>query len=242
MKLHTVRWYGSSTEEEVEIKIAARNITDALNIAVTQHRYQSHRQIYISDGSFFGRETYNNPSYVNIEKIESIKEAHRELSTEDLLALWSERDSQRLSEEKNISVKELLDERGVILHDMPEEIEDNPHGVLRSSDSEHIVQNKPKQSGEITFHKSTKVSRATPQSSDWAIAYRVFGGLWFLFGLSATTYMASGGAEEAAFISAGFAIAGVLTCFLSAFLIDVLTDMRHYQKQSAEYLQKLLEK
>ena len=175
------------------------------------------------------------------EKIERLKEARRELSTEDLLALWSERDSQRLSEEKIISVKELLDERGVILHDIPEEIEDNPHGVFWASDPEHIVQNKPKQSGEITFHKSTKVSRSTPQSSDWAIAYRVFGGLWFLFGLTTTIYIAKEN-EEAGFFSAGFAIAGVLTCFLSAFLIDVLTDMRHYQRQSAECLQKLLEK
>ena len=68
MKLHTVRWYGSSSEEEVEIEIEAKNIDDALDKAVNLHRNESHTRIHISDGSFFGSESFDNPNYAPVEK------------------------------------------------------------------------------------------------------------------------------------------------------------------------------
>ena len=80
-----------------------------------------------------------------------------------------------------------------------------------------------------------------PKSSGWATLYRVCGWLWLVVGIIGTI----GNAQEdgeAGFTFAVIAIAAVLACFLSAFLIDVLTDIRHYQKQSAECLQKLIEK
>ena len=54
-----------------------------------------------------------------------------------------------------------------------------------------------------------------------------------VFGLIGTIAVAQKN-EEAGFQLAVMAIALTLTCFLFAFLIDVLTDMRHYLKRIAE--------
>ena len=90
--------------------------------------------------------------------------------------------------------------------------------------------------------KQVEVSHPeTGKKSGWATLYRVCGWLLLVLGIIGTIGTAQEN-EEAGFTFAVIAIALVLTCFLSAFLIDVLTDMRHYQKQSAECLQKLLEK
>ena len=71
------------------------------------------------------------------------------------------------------------------------------------------------------------------ESSGGAIFYRVCGGIAFVFGLIGTIAVAQKN-EEAGFQLAVMAIALTLTCFLFAFLIDVLTDMRHYLKRIAE--------
>ncbi len=76
-------------------------------------------------------------------------------------------------------------------------------------------------------------STDSPQSSGWATLYRVCGGIAFVFGLIGTIAVAQKN-EEAGFQLAVMAIALTLTCFLFAFLIDVLTDMRHYLKRIAE--------
>ena len=73
----------------------------------------------------------------------------------------------------------------------------------------------------------------SPRSSGWATLYRVCGGIAFVFGFIGTIAVAQKN-EEAGFQLAVMAIALTLTCFLAAFLIDVLTDMRHYLKAIAE--------
>jgi hypothetical protein len=76
-------------------------------------------------------------------------------------------------------------------------------------------------------------STGSPQSSSWATLYRVCGGIFFFVGLIGTIAVAQKD-EEAGFQLAVMAIALTLTSFLFAFLIDVLTDMRHYLKRIAE--------
>tara|TARA_Y100000588_G_C14160302_1_gene884498 strand:+ start:62 stop:553 length:492 start_codon:yes stop_codon:yes gene_type:complete len=73
----------------------------------------------------------------------------------------------------------------------------------------------------------------SPQSSDWAKLHRVCGGFSFVVGLIVTISVAEKN-EVAGFQLAGMTIALTLGCFLVAFLIDVLTDMRHYLKQIAD--------
>ena len=74
---------------------------------------------------------------------------------------------------------------------------------------------------------------SSPQSSAWATLYRVCGGIILVIGFIGTIAVAQKN-EEAGFQLAVMAIALTLTCFLAAFLIDVLTDMRHYLKAIAE--------
>tara|TARA_B100000530_G_C15765774_1_gene411418 strand:+ start:154 stop:651 length:498 start_codon:yes stop_codon:yes gene_type:complete len=76
-------------------------------------------------------------------------------------------------------------------------------------------------------------STDSPQSSGWATLYRAFGAVAFFIGGIGTIVVAQKN-EEAGFQLAVMAIALTLTCFLFAFLIDVLTDMRHYLKRIAE--------
>tara|TARA_B100000029_G_C17042846_1_gene766610 strand:+ start:115 stop:606 length:492 start_codon:yes stop_codon:yes gene_type:complete len=73
----------------------------------------------------------------------------------------------------------------------------------------------------------------SPQSSDWAKLHRVCGGFTFVVGLIVTISVAEKN-EVAGFQLAVMTIAVTLTCFLFGFLIDVLTDMRHYLKTIAE--------
>ena len=73
----------------------------------------------------------------------------------------------------------------------------------------------------------------SPQSSSWATLYRVCGGIILVVGLSGTIAVAQKN-EEAGFQLAVMVIALTLTSFLFAFLIDVLTDMRHYLMRIAE--------
>ena len=77
------------------------------------------------------------------------------------------------------------------------------------------------------------ISGGVPYSSGWAILYRFCGGIIFVVGFFGTIAVASKN-EGAGFQLAVMAIALTLTCFLFAFLIDVLTDMRHYLKRIAE--------
>jgi len=74
---------------------------------------------------------------------------------------------------------------------------------------------------------------SSPNSSGWATLYRVCGGIILVIGFIGTIAVAQKN-EEAGFQLAVMAIALTLTCFLAAFLIDVLTDMRHYLKAIAE--------
>ena len=66
MKLHTVKWHGSSSEEEVEIQIEAKDTEHALDKAVNLHRHESHTRIDVSDGSSSGQQIYDNPCYTLI--------------------------------------------------------------------------------------------------------------------------------------------------------------------------------
>ena len=81
--------------------------------------------------------------------------------------------------------------------------------------------------------KNIRNQVSPPQSSVWARAYRVGGFFFLVFGIIGTIGIAQEN-EEAGFKFAVIAIAFTLTCFLFAFLIDVLTDMRHYLKRIAE--------
>ena len=73
---------------------------------------------------------------------------------------------------------------------------------------------------------------SSPNSSGWATLYRVFGCIILFVGFSGTIAIGQK-EEEAGFQLAVMAIALTLTCFLFAFLIDVLTDMREYLKRIA---------
>ena len=77
------------------------------------------------------------------------------------------------------------------------------------------------------------ISIGSPPSSSWATLYRACGIIIFVVGFFGTIAVAQKN-EEAAFQLAVMAIVFTLTSFLSAFLIDVLTDMRHYLKRIAE--------
>ena len=77
------------------------------------------------------------------------------------------------------------------------------------------------------------ISIGSPASSSWATLYRACGIIIFFVGLIGTIAVAQKN-EEAGFQLAVMAIALTLTSFLFAFLIDVLTDMRHYLKRIAE--------
>jgi len=77
------------------------------------------------------------------------------------------------------------------------------------------------------------ISTGSPQSSGWATLYRVCGGIILVVGFIGAIAGAQKD-EEAGFQLAVMAIALTLTSFLFAFLIDVLTDMRHYLKKIAE--------
>jgi len=79
----------------------------------------------------------------------------------------------------------------------------------------------------------TTISDDSPQSSGWATLYRVCGSIFLFAGFIGTIAVAQKN-EEAGFQFAVMAIALTLTSFLFAFLIDVLTDMRHYLKRIAE--------
>jgi len=112
---------------------------------------------------------------------------------------------------------------------------DNPHYVKPAKTH-------PKTVGESHSQQPTPIGNSTrqpitpagsPQSSSWATLYRVCGGIAFVFGFIGTIAVAQKN-EEAGFQLAVMAIALTLTCFLAAFLIDVLTDMRHYLKAIAE--------
>ena len=81
--------------------------------------------------------------------------------------------------------------------------------------------------------KNIRNQVSPPQSSVWAKAYRVCGFFFLVFGIIGTIGTAQEN-EAAGFQFAVIAIALTLTCFLAAFLIDVLTDMRHYLKRIAE--------
>ena len=83
-----------------------------------------------------------------------------------------------------------------------------------------------------------------PSKSGWATFHRVCG--WFLFALGGIGFVlllflnASGGSEEGAAIQLLIlGIAGGITSFFAAFLIDVFTDMRHFlagmRKDLAEF-------
>ena len=76
-------------------------------------------------------------------------------------------------------------------------------------------------------------SDGSPQSSGWATLYRVCGGIILVIGFIGTIAVAQKN-EEAGFQFAIVAITLTLSSFLAAFLIDVLTDMRHYLKRIAE--------
>ena len=70
-----------------------------------------------------------------------------------------------------------------------------------------------------------------PSKSGWATFHRGCG--WFLFALGGIGFVmflnASGGSERGAAMQLLIlGIAGGITSFFAAFLIDVLTDMRHY--------------
>ena len=84
--------------------------------------------------------------------------------------------------------------------------------------------------GETKVHESRPEQ---PKSSSWATLYRVCGGIILVVGLSGTIAVAQKN-EEAGFQLAVMVIALTLTSFLFAFLIDVLTDMRHYLMRIAE--------
>ncbi len=73
----------------------------------------------------------------------------------------------------------------------------------------------------------------SPQSSGWATLYRVCGGTFLFVGFIGTIAVAQKN-EEAGFQLAVMAIALTLSCFLAAFLIDVLTDMREYLRRISE--------
>jgi len=81
--------------------------------------------------------------------------------------------------------------------------------------------------------QESSLRKNAPQSSVWAKMYRACGFIFLFLGITGTIAIAQEN-EEAGFQFAVIAIALTLSCFLFAFLIDVLTDMRHYLKQIAE--------
>ena len=81
--------------------------------------------------------------------------------------------------------------------------------------------------------KNIRNQVSPPQSSGWATLYRACGGIILLVGFIGTIGIAQKD-EEAGFQFAIVAITLALSSFLAAFLIDVLTDMRHYLKRIAE--------
>ena len=83
--------------------------------------------------------------------------------------------------------------------------------------------------GSVEWHESL----GAPQSSGWATLYRVCGFIILLAGFIGTIGISQKN-EEAGFQFAIVAITLTLSSFLAAFLIDVLTDMRHYLKRIAE--------
>jgi hypothetical protein len=106
-----------------------------------------------------------------------------------------------------------------------------PHRTARekTSHQQHSQQSAPTDSSP----RQPIISIGSPRSSSWATLYRVCGGIFFFVGLIGTIAVAQKN-EEAGFQLAVMAIALTLTSFLFAFLIDVLTDMRHYLKRIAE--------
>ena len=87
--------------------------------------------------------------------------------------------------------------------------------------------------------KKIRNQAVPPESSGWATLYRVCGWIGIIVGGTGFIVITQGdvaGEEnvEAGFIFAVWAILPALTSFLFAFLIDVLTDMRHYLKRIAE--------
>ena len=81
------------------------------------------------------------------------------------------------------------------------------------------------------WYKKIRNQVLPPQSSDWATLYRVCGCIILLVRFIGTIVIAQKN-EEAGFQFAVWSFA--LSSFLAAFLIDVLTDMRHYLKRIAE--------
>ncbi|MDP7050478.1 MAG: hypothetical protein QF600_00985 [Verrucomicrobiota bacterium] len=77
------------------------------------------------------------------------------------------------------------------------------------------------------------ISYDSPQSSGWSTLYQVCGSIFLFAGFIGTIAVAQKNGE-AAFQLAVMAIGLSLTCFLFAFLIDVLTDMREYLRRMAE--------
>ena len=122
---------------------------------------------------------------------------------------------------------------------------DNPHYV----EPQKVVVKKVKEShsqqptgsgGSAEWHESLGAAAknirnqvSPPESSGWAILYRVCGCIILLAGFIGTIGIAQKN-EEAGFQFAIVAITLTLSSFLAAFLIDVLTDMRHYLKRIAE--------
>ena len=83
------------------------------------------------------------------------------------------------------------------------------------------------------WYKNIRNQVSPPQSSGWATLYRVCGCIILLAGFIGTIGISQKD-EEAGFQFAIVAITLTLSSFLAAFLIDVLTDMRHYLKRIAE--------
>ena len=81
--------------------------------------------------------------------------------------------------------------------------------------------------------KNIRDQAVPPESSGWATLYRVCGCIGIIAGIMGFISIAPKNGE-AGFIFALWAILPALTGFLFAFLIDVLTDMRHYLKEIAE--------
>jgi len=81
--------------------------------------------------------------------------------------------------------------------------------------------------------KNIRDQAVPPESSGWATLYRVWGWIGIVVGIIGFIIIAPKNVE-AGFIFALWTILPALTCFLFAFLIDVLTDMRHYLKRIAE--------
>ena len=122
-----------------------------------------------------------------------------------------------------------------------EVIKDNPH-----YDPNCVTQTEANPQSANIVKKPTNGSRYIPVSSQWATWCRVLGVISLILGIALVIALAvnnpSGKDEDEIVFFISYSIASAFSCFLSAFLIDVLTDMRHYQKQSAECLQKWIEK